>query len=70
MHLIELHQKIIYSSSDCAINNSASAETVLGFFGFGRTVYSDSKKRRRKWYEELRERNKGYRNRCFDTKLN
>ena len=30
-------------------------ETVLGFFGFDRTVYSNSKKGRRKWYEELRE---------------
>jgi hypothetical protein len=31
-----------------------AAETVLGFFGFDRTVYSYSKKGRRKWYEELR----------------
>jgi hypothetical protein len=33
-----------------------AAETVLGFFGFDRTVYSNIKKgRRRKWYDELRE---------------
>ena len=34
-----------------------AAETVLGFFGFDRIVYSDHKgnNRRRKWYEELRE---------------
>jgi DNA polymerase elongation subunit (family B) len=33
-----------------------AAETVLGFFGFDRTAYSNLKKgRRRKWYEELRE---------------
>jgi hypothetical protein len=34
-----------------------AAETVLGYFGFDRTVYSDFKKKgRRKWrYEELRE---------------
>lgn len=32
-----------------------AAETVLGFFGFDRTVYSNIKKRRKKWYEELRE---------------
>ena len=33
-----------------------AAETVLGFFGFDRTVYSINKKIRRKnWYEELRE---------------
>ena len=33
-----------------------AAETVLGFFGFDRTVYSNNKKIRRKnWYEELRE---------------
>ena len=35
-----------------------AAETVLGLFGFDRTVYSNLKKGRRKWrwYEELRER--------------
>ena len=32
-----------------------AAETVLGFFGFDRSAYSNSKKRRRKWYEELRD---------------
>ncbi|MBV9668078.1 MAG: hypothetical protein JO327_08105 [Nitrososphaeraceae archaeon] len=36
-----------------------AAETVLGLFGFDRTVYSSSnikkKKGRRKWYDELRE---------------
>jgi DNA polymerase elongation subunit (family B) len=33
-----------------------AAETVLGFFGFDRTAYSNIKKgRKRKWYEELRE---------------
>ena len=34
-----------------------SAETVLGFFGFDRTVYSNLKKNkgRKKWYEELKE---------------
>ena len=34
-----------------------AAETVLGFFGFDRTVYSSNikKKVRRKWYDELRE---------------
>ena len=33
-----------------------AAETVLGFFGFDRTVYSNNKKIRKKnWYEELRE---------------
>ena len=30
-------------------------ETVLGFFGFDGTVYSNIKKARKKWYEELRE---------------
>jgi DNA polymerase elongation subunit (family B) len=32
-----------------------AAETVLGFFGFDRTIYSDFKKkgRRKWWYEEL-----------------
>jgi hypothetical protein len=35
-----------------------AAETILGLFGFDRTVYSNNiknKKGRRKWYEELRE---------------
>jgi DNA polymerase elongation subunit (family B) len=32
-----------------------AAETVLGFFGFDRTVYSNLKNGRRRWYEELRE---------------
>ena len=32
-----------------------AAETVLGFFGFDRNVYSNFKKGRRRWYEELRE---------------
>jgi len=36
-----------------------ASETVLGFLGFDRTVYSNSnikkKKGRRKWYDELRE---------------
>jgi hypothetical protein len=35
-----------------------AAETILGLFGFDRTVYSSNikrKKGRRKWYDELRE---------------
>ena len=32
-----------------------AAETVLGFFGFDRTAYSNIKKGRRKWFEELKE---------------
>jgi DNA polymerase elongation subunit (family B) len=33
-----------------------TAETVLGFFGFDRSVYSNFKKgKRKKWYDELRE---------------
>jgi len=32
-----------------------AAETVLGFFGFDMAAYSNLKKGRRKWYEELRE---------------
>jgi len=30
-----------------------AAETVLGTFGFERTVYGDSKKRNGKWGQEL-----------------
>jgi predicted secreted acid phosphatase len=30
-----------------------AAETVLGTFGFERTVYGDSKRRKRKWWQEL-----------------
>ena len=33
-----------------------SAESVLGYFGFDRTVYGDSiRKKNRKWWYELRE---------------
>ena len=34
-----------------------AAETVLGYFGFNRTVYENPKnnRRKRKWYEELQE---------------
>jgi hypothetical protein len=32
-----------------------AAETVLGFFGFDRTTYSDLKKGRKKWFEQFRE---------------
>jgi hypothetical protein len=33
-----------------------AAETVLGYFGFNRTAYSDIKKgRRKRWYQEIRE---------------
>jgi hypothetical protein len=34
-----------------------AAETVLGLFGFDRTVYSNAKQKKggRKWYDELRE---------------
>jgi hypothetical protein len=35
-----------------------AAETVLGFFGFDRTAYSNIKGRR-KWYEELKEQRVG-----------
>jgi len=32
------------------------AETVLGYFGFNRTAFSNIKKgRRKRWYEEIRE---------------
>ena len=30
-----------------------AAETVLVTFGFDRTIYGDSKKRKRKWWQEL-----------------
>jgi hypothetical protein len=44
-----------------------AAETVLGFFGFDRTIYSSLKKNkgRKKWYEELREQ----RARDIDTEM-
>jgi DNA polymerase elongation subunit (family B) len=31
-----------------------AAETVLGFFGFDRSIYSNIKRGRKKWYEDLR----------------
>ena len=30
-----------------------AAETVLGIFGFDRTIYGDSKKRKGKWWQDL-----------------
>jgi hypothetical protein len=30
-----------------------AAETVLGTFGFDRTMYGDSKKRKGKWWQDL-----------------
>ena len=30
-----------------------AAETVLGTFGFDRTMYGDSRKRKGKWWQEL-----------------
>jgi hypothetical protein len=32
-----------------------AAETVLGFFDFDRSTYSNLGKERKRWYEELRE---------------
>ena len=35
-----------------------AAETVLGYFGFNRTVYENprnNRKKKRKWYKELHE---------------
>ena len=35
-----------------------AAESILGYFGFDRTVYGDSKKNRKWWYELTQERRK------------
>jgi hypothetical protein len=35
-----------------------AAESILGYFGFGRTVYGYSKKNRKWWYELIQERRK------------
>jgi hypothetical protein len=35
-----------------------AAETILGYFGFCRTVYGDRKKNRKWWYELKQERRK------------
>ena len=40
-----------------------AAETVLGTFGFERTVYGDPKKREGKWWQELIHERKRYSNR-------
>jgi DNA polymerase elongation subunit (family B) len=32
-----------------------AAETVLGYFGFDRTLYGDSRNKNRKWWHQLRE---------------
>jgi hypothetical protein len=47
-----------------------AAETVLGFFGFDRTIYSSFKKDkgRKRWYKELKEqRARDIEQRCFDA---
>ena len=47
-----------------------AAETVLGTFGFDRTVYGDSKKRRGKWWQELiHERRKDIQTEMVDLSL-
>jgi DNA polymerase elongation subunit (family B) len=35
-----------------------AAESILGYFGFDRTVYGDRKKNRKRWYEIREERRK------------
>jgi hypothetical protein len=35
-----------------------TAESILGYFGFDRTVYIDRKKNRKWWYEIRQERQK------------
>jgi hypothetical protein len=35
-----------------------AAESILGYFGFDRTVYGDRKKNRKWWYELRQERRK------------
>jgi hypothetical protein len=35
-----------------------AAESILGYFGFDRTVYGDRKKNRKWWYEIREERQK------------
>jgi DNA polymerase elongation subunit (family B) len=42
-----------------------AAETVLGYFGFDRSVYGNIKKGRKKWFEELRE----YRTKDIETEM-
>ena len=50
------------SNTSNSSSQSDAAETVLGYFGFDRTAYSNIKKgRSKKWYEELKEQDKGHR---------
>jgi hypothetical protein len=35
-----------------------AAETILGYFGFDRTIYGDRKKNKKRWYELKQERRK------------
>jgi hypothetical protein len=42
-----------------------AAETVLGYFGFDRSVYGNIKKGGKKWFEELRE----HRTRDIETEM-
>lgn len=55
---IQAEETLIYDKEKYREMVLDAAETVLGFFGFDRTVYSNFKKgkgRRKWWYEELRE---------------
>ena len=50
---VQIMRAIMPSASICLQLNFIAA--VLGFFGFYRIVYSNIKKGRKKWYEELKE---------------
>jgi hypothetical protein len=39
-----------------------AAETILGFFGFDRTIYGDRKKNKKWWYELREDRRKDIEN--------
>ena len=53
---MDLHMVIRYDKEKYKEMILDAAETVLGYFGFNRSVYSNLKKgSRRRWFEELRE---------------
>ena len=55
MPLDLLNEELDYDKEKYCEMLLEAAETVLGFFGFDRTVYVSIRKKNRKWWYELRD---------------
>jgi hypothetical protein len=63
--LLTLLALLEYDKEKCKEMIFDAAETVLGYFGFDRSVYGNIKKGRKKWFEELGE----HRTRDIETEM-